>query len=147
MKKIIVLLMLAVSTMSVAQEKSENAIYQTEEYQQIKKYYLNMVLSGKLEDAEQVRKQFLDKLGRDNFKQMSTSGLSMDKWLEKNIKKTNFKSIEEANTLLAKMNAFEQESIESRKEILPLIKKITDKVGHVAYTKQLQEDLKAEIKL
>ncbi|UUV20206.1 hypothetical protein [Paenimyroides aestuarii] len=146
MKKIIVLLMLAVSTVSVAQDK-QITFEDSKDYKELLLFYKQTMESGKQLELDLLRKEYLNKFGQSSFQEMSASGLSMDKWLEKNIKKTNFKSIEEANTLLAKMEKLELVLKEDRKKIEPIFTRLSKEVGTAALFKKISEDLKTVIKL
>lgn len=146
MKKLTLYVMLMVGTMSMAQEKatiSENST----DYKELLAFYKKVIDSGKQTEIDLLRKEYLNKLGKDNFNQMKSSDLGMDKWLQVNIKNTSFKSVEEASELLAKIDRIDAEMQEERKVIQPIFSKLSKEVGTAVLFKKISEDLKNEIKL
>lgn len=146
MKKIIVLLMLALSTMSVAQDK-QITFEDSKDYKELLLFYKQTMESGKQLELDLLRKEYLNKFGKDNFNQMKSSDLGMDKWLQVNIKNTSFKSVQEASDLLAKIDRIDAEMQEERKVIEPIFSRLSKEVGTAVLFKKINEDLKSEIKL
>lgn len=141
MKKVILIVMLMVGTVSIAQEKTAKPFYETEEYKDLKKYYSELVKSGNYDKLDVVKKDFLDKLGRDNFNIIKNSGVSMSEWITNNLQKTQFKSLNEYTDLMKKWQEIEAEISVTHKKMTPLFQKITKEVGYSAFFKKINEDL------
>ena len=140
-------MMLMVGTVGMAQEQKKTSFENSKDYQELLGFYKKTMESGKQLQVDLLRKEYLNKFGQSSFQEMSTSGLSMDKWLQKNIKKTNFKSVEEASDLLAKIDRIDAEMQEERKVIEPIFSRLSKEVGTAVLFKKINEDLKSEIKL
>lgn len=135
-----------VGTMSMAQE-IKIPLENSTDYKELLAFYKKTMDSGKQTEIDLLRKEYLNKLGKDNFNQMKSSDLEMDKWLEVNIKNTSFKSVEEASDLLAKINRIDAEMQQERKVIQPIFSRLSKEVGTEVLFKKINEDLKSEIKL
>ena len=146
MKKLFLIVMLMVGTMSMAQE-GKMPLENSTDYKELLAFYKKTMDSGKQTQVDSLRKEYLNKFGRDNFEKMKSSGLLMDKWLEVNLKRTNFKSVEEAVSLLAKVDIIDLQLKEEREKIQPLFSKLSKEFGTAALFKKINEDLKTEIKL
>src|SRR5690606_4046879 len=147
MKKIFIMMMLMVGTVGMAQEQKKPSLENSKDYQELLGFYKKTMESGKQTEIDLLRKEYLNKLGKDNFNQMKSSDLEMDKWLEVNIKNTSFKSVEEASDLLAKINKIDAEMQHERKVIQPIFSRLSKEVGTAVLFKKINEDLKSEIKL
>lgn|SRR5690606_15601289 len=146
MKKLFLIVILMVGTMSMAQE-IKIPLENSTDYKELLAFYKKTMDSGKQTEIDLLRKEYLNKLGKDNFNQMKSSDLEMDKWLEVNIKNTSFKSVEEASDLLAKINRIDAEMQQERKVIQPIFSRLSKEVGTEVLFKKINEDLKSEIKL
>ena len=135
-----------VGTMSMAQE-IKIPLENSTDYKELLAFYKKTMDSGKQTEIDLLRKEYLNKLGKDNFNQMKSSDLEMDKWLQVNIKNTSFKSVEEASDLLAKINRIDAEMQQERKVIQPIFSRLSKEVGTEVLFKKINEDLKSEIKL
>lgn len=135
-----------VGTMSMAQE-IKIPLENSTDYKELLAFYKKTMDSGKQTEIDLLRKEYLNKLGKDNFNQMKSSDLEMDKWLQVNIKNTSFKSVEEASDLLAKIDRIDAEMQEERKVIEPIFSRLSKEVGTAVLFKKINEDLKSEIKL
>lgn len=136
-----------VGTVGMAQEQKKPSLENSKDYQELLGFYKKTMESGKQTEIDLLRKEYLNKLGKDNFNQMKSSDLEMDKWLEVNIKNTSFKSVEEASDLLAKINKIDAEMQHERKVIQPIFSRLSKEVGTAVLFKKINEDLKSEIKL
>lgn len=146
MKKLFLIVILMVGTMSMAQE-IKIPLENSTDYKELLAFYKKTMDSGKQTEIDLLRKEYLNKLGKDNFNQMKSSDLEMDKWLQVNIKNTSFKSVEEASDLLAKIDRIDAEMQEERKVIEPIFSRLSKEVGTAVLFKKINEDLKSEIKL
>ena len=135
-----------VGTMSMAQE-IKIPLENSTDYKELLAFYKKTMDSGKQTEIDLLRKEYLNKLGKDNFNQMKSSDLEMDKWLQVNIKNTSFKCVEEASDLLAKIDRIDAEMQEERKVIEPIFSRLSKEVGTAVLFKKINEDLKSEIKL
>lgn len=141
MKKVILIVILMVGSVSMAQEKKVKPFYETEDYIKIKEYYKQLITSGNYEVVESLRKEFTTKLNLDNFEKIKESNLLMKDWLNQNWKSTNFSSANEAISLLSKIEEVENVNNITIKEMLPLFQKITKEVGYSTFFKKINEDL------
>src|SRR5690606_40422211 len=82
MKKIFIMMMLMVGTVGMAQEQKKPSLENSKDYQELLGFYKKTMESGKQTEIDLLRKEYLNKLGKDNFNQMKSSDLEMDKWLE-----------------------------------------------------------------
>lgn len=140
-------MMLMVGTVGMAQEQKKTSLENSTDYKELLAFYKKTMDSGKQTEIDLLRKEYLNKLGKDNFNQMKSSDLEMDKWLQVNIKNTSFKSVEEASDLLAKIDRIDAEMQEERKVIEPIFSRLSKEVGTAVLFKKINEDLKSEIKL
>lgn len=140
-------MMLMVGAVSMAQEKSNSSFENSKDYQELLSFYKKTMESGKQLEIDLLQKEYLNKFGQNNFKEMNDSGLSMGEWLEINLKKTNFKSIEEASSFIEKIANLDAELKEQRSYILPIFSRLSKEVGTAKLFKKISEDLKTEIEL
>ena len=138
-------MMLMVGTVGMAQEQKKPSFENSKDYQELLGFYKKTMESGKQSQVDLLRKEYLNKFEKNNFTEMKDSGLSMLKWLENNLKKTNFKSIDEASALITKIEKLDAELKEDRSKIQPIFSKLSKEFGTAALFKKISEDLKTEI--
>lgn len=128
-----------------AQEQSNDAFYNTDDYIKIKNYYKTLVKSGSFNEVKVLREQLLDNLGIENWDKLVASNLTIEDWIEENLESTNFKSLDEAKVLLNQIKKIEEINNISIKEMSPIFSKITNEVGYASFFKRINQDVLSEL--
>lgn len=142
-KNIIVVLLLICGSMGFSQNKQTT--FESQDYKELKEFYEKALESGKYKELDELKKEFIDKLGVENFNKIKDSSLLIEDWLNQNWENTAFSSFDEAKELLQQQNKLNAEIKELRKEIIPLFVKLSKEVGYGALFKKLNEDLKQDL--
>ena len=133
------------SVVCYSQEKSNEAFYNTDDYNKIKNYYKILIKSGSFNEVKILRDELLDNLGLENWNKLVASNLTIEDWIKENLKSTNFKSLQETNELLNELKKIEEINNISIEEMSPIFSKITNEVGYAAFFKRINQDVLSEL--
>ena len=140
MKKIFLSLIITfLSFNCFSQENVESDAFNSEKYQKLKEYYIESINSGKVQELQTIRDEFITKIGKDNFLKIKNSN-SIDKWLKNNWESTSFSSLEEAEVSFTKLRLLDEKKEELIKNMTPLFSELRKEVGYSALFKKLSED-------
>lgn len=143
MKSILFVIGLFCTTIGYSQET--HTVFESQEYKELRKYYENSLSSNQHTEHFDLEKEFIEKLGVDNFRTIENSSVLIEDWLKENWTKTSFSSLEEANELLKRKSELTKQISDSSKEILPLFEKLVKEIGHDELFKKLNEDLRQDL--
>src|SRR5690606_17213318 len=112
-KNIIVVLLLIGGSMGFSQNKQTT--FESQDDKELKEFYEKALESGKYKELDELKKEFIDKLGVENFNKIKDSSLLIEDWLNQNWENTAFSSFDEAKELLQQQNKLNAEIKELRK--------------------------------
>lgn len=143
MKNIVIILGVLCTSIGFSQETS--SVFESQDYKELKKFYENSLSSNLHTDRNALEKEFIEKIGVENFNSIQNSSITIEDWLQEHWTKTSFLSLEEAYQLLERKTEVTKQISESTKEILPLFTKLSKEVGREVLFKKLNDDLKQDV--
>lgn len=140
MKKVVLIIGIIFSCSGFAQEKVESDVFKSDKYKELRDQYIELTEIVKKQQGEPAEKEFLEKIGQDNFISATQNGNSLTEWLEDHWQATSFSSLEEAKEYLNRMHTQDTELREAAKKMIPMFSEIKEEVGYKAMFDKLEQD-------
>jgi|SRR5690554_896116 len=133
-------LMLMTSFSCFAQEKVDSDVFSSDKYKALKDHYIELTEIVKKQEEQPAAKDFLKKIGQDNFINATQNGNNLTEWLEDNWQSTSFISFEEAKEYLDRIYVQDAEVKEAAKKMMPMFSEVKEEVGYKTMFDRLEQD-------
>lgn len=133
-------LILMTSFSCFAQEKVDSDVFSSDKYKALKDHYIELTEIVKKQEEQPAAKDFLKKIGQDNFINATQNGNNLTEWLEDNWQSTSFISFEEAKEYLDRIYVQDAEVKEAAKKMMPMFSEVKEEVGYKAMFDRLEQD-------
>lgn len=133
-------LMLMTSFSCFAQEKVDSDVLNSAKYRALKDHYIELTEIVKKQEEQPAAKDFLKKIGQDNFINATQNGNNLTEWLEDNWQSTFFISFEEAKEYLDRIYVQDAEVKEAAKKMMPMFSEVKEEVGYKTMFDRLEQD-------
>lgn len=133
-------LILMTSFSCFAQEKVDSDVFSSDKYKALKDHYIELTEIVKKQQEQPAAKDFLKKIGQDNFINATQNGNNLTEWLEDNWQSTSFISFEEAKEYLDRIYVQDAEVKEAAKKMMPMFSEVKEEVGYKTMFDRLEQD-------
>lgn len=133
-------LILITSFSCFAQEKVDSDVFSSDKYKALKDHYIELTEIVKKQEEQPAAKDFLKKIGQDNFINATQNGNNLTEWLEDNWQSTSFISFEEAKEYLDRIYVQDAEVKEAAKKMMPMFSEVKEEVGYKTMFDRLEQD-------
>ena len=124
----------------IAQEKADSDVFNSDKYKALKDHYIELIEIVRKQQEQPAEKDFLKKIGQDNFINATQNGNNLTEWLEDNWQSTSFISFEEAKEYLDRIYVQDAEVKEAAKKLMPMFSEVKEEVGYKAMFDRLEQD-------